>query len=122
PHINTAFSFSTISPSELVKCSRSMKASRSGYLTSCPSLLYKCAIPIVAEPLTCLLNLSIQTSTFPKCLKRAVITPIYKAGKRSDPSNYRPISVTSFQSKLFERLYKKQITDYLESNGLLSKS
>src|SRR5690606_34413852 len=52
PHINTAFSFSTISPSELVKCARSMKASRSGYLTFCPSLLYKCAIPIIAEPLT----------------------------------------------------------------------
>ena len=50
-------------------------------------------------------NLSWSTHTFPSSWKQSTIIPILKPGKPSDsPSSYRPISLTSCTSKLFERM------------------
>ena len=49
-------------------------------------------------------NLSWSTHTFPSAWKQSTIIPILKPGKPSDsPSSYRPISLTSCTSKLFEK-------------------
>ena len=49
-------------------------------------------------------NLSWSTHTFPSAWKQSTIIPILKSGKPSDsPSSYRPISLTSCTSKLFEK-------------------
>ena len=40
-----------------------------------------------------LINKSIATGCFPSQLKQAKVLPIYKNGTKSDPSNYRPISI-----------------------------
>ena len=51
------------------------------------------AIAIVAPSLTHIINLSITTAIFPDEWKLARVSPIYKEGVKSDPNNYRPISV-----------------------------
>ena len=48
--------------------------------------------------------------------------PIFKNGSKSDRNNYRPISALSVVAKVFEKLISKQLSTYLESNKLLSKS
>ena len=48
--------------------------------------------------------------------------PIFKNGSKSDRNNYRPISVLSVVAKVFEMSILKQLSTYLESNKLLSKS
>ena len=54
-------------------------------------------------------NLSWSTHTFPSAWKQSTIIPILKPGKPSDsPSSYRPISLTSCTSKLFERMVLEQ--------------
>src|SRR5678815_3245749 len=62
----------------------------------------------------------INTSTFPQCWKHAHLQPIPKKGSRSDPSNYRPIALTSILSKIFETLLNSHFLDHLESHSLLS--
>ena len=46
-------------------------------------------------------------------LKRAAIVPIYKSGDKSLRSNYRPISLTPILMKIFERIIRKQVTQFL---------
>ena len=62
-----------------------------------------------------------HSHTFPSCWKPTTINPIHKPGKpTSSPSFFRPISLTSCISKLFERLILSRLTFHLESNHLLS--
>jgi len=53
--------------------------------------------------------------------KMAVVTPLLKKASLEprELKNYRPVSNLSFVSKLVERAAVKQLTDYLETNGLL---
>ena len=47
--------------------------------------------------------------------------PVYNnSGERSDPSKYRPISLLSVISKIFESIINLHLKNYLESNKLLS--
>ena len=66
-------------------------------------------------------NLSWSTHTFPSAWKQSTIIPILKPGKPSDsPSSYRPISLTSCTSKLFERMVLGRLTYFLELHDILS--
>ena len=68
-----------------------------------------------------LFNRSWHSHIFPSCWKPTTIIPIHKPGKpTSSPSFFRPISLTSCISKLFERLILSRLTFHLESNHLLS--
>ena len=61
------------------------------------------AAGVLAPSITYLINKSIDSSCFPSQLKIAKIFPIHKSGRKSDPSNYRPISILPTISKLFEK-------------------
>ena len=72
----------------------------------------KCAIEL-AVPLQMLFIQSLESGIIPEYLKRATIVPIYKSGDKSLPSNYRPISLTPILMKIFERVIRKQVTQFL---------
>jgi hypothetical protein len=56
-----------------------------------------------------------ENGEIPEDLKTAsVTTAIFKKGARGDPGNYRPVSLTSNVCKVFERLIKEDIVNYLE--------
>lgn len=72
-------------------------------------------------PLTYLINLCLETTTFPDVLKTAIVTPIFKnKGLKSDINNYRPISLTSIIAKLLEKTIKKRMTDFLGKSRFLA--
>ena len=75
----------------------------------------------LASPLNSIFNISLSTSKLPSTWKTALITPIFKKGLPSDPSNYRPISLTSSACKLLESSIKDHLTDHLICNNLISK-
>ena len=64
--------------------------------------LLKKLCPYIIHEITYLMNLCLQQKIFPKCLKIAVIKPIYKSGHRSSFTNYRPISILPTISKVLE--------------------
>ena len=76
----------------------------------------------LAEPLCYLINQFITEGKFPEDLKKACVTQLFKKGNPEDPLNYRPISVTSALSKIFEKAFSSQITSFLEREQLLSFS
>ncbi len=57
----------------------------------------------------------------PNKWKEADISPVFKTGKKTDPSNYRPISLTSVPCKIMERLSKKVMMKHLIKNSLITK-
>ena len=58
---------------------------------------------------------------FPDKLKIARVIPVYKSGSKIEPNNYRPISVLSVFSKIYEIILCEQLTQFFESNNILIK-
>ena len=65
-------------------------------------------------------NSSLATGLVPDAWKRAHITPIFKKGPRTNPSNYRPISLTALPCKIMDRLLRDVMMDHLTKNDLIS--
>ena len=84
-----------------------------------PSKLLKMAASIVAPSLTSIFSKSILTGIYPNDWKTAKVTPLFKKGIKSDPNNYRPISVIPIITKVFERIVYNQLFHYLDDNKLL---
>ena len=59
---------------------------------------------ILAKPISELCNLSMALGSFPDACKIAKVKPLFKKGSKTDPSNYRPISLLPLLSKVFERV------------------
>ena len=64
-------------------------------------------------------NLSFETGIFPDILKIAKVTPVHKKDSKIDHRNYRPISLLSVFSKIFEKCIYKRIYSYLDRKNLL---
>ncbi|MFN9999698.1 MAG: hypothetical protein ACK559_01090, partial [bacterium] len=60
----------------------------------------------LAIPLEILFNKSIRTGEIPEDWKHAHVTPIFKKGAKSDPGNYRPVSLTSVCCKILESIIR----------------
>ena len=60
-----------------------------------------------------------QSLSFPAVWKQAHVTPIYKKCNRSDPKNYRPVSLTSLICETMEHILVSQIMKHLESNNIV---
>ena len=68
-------------------------------------------------------NLSWSLHSFPSIWKTSSISPTHKIRKPHDPSaSFRPISLTSCVSKLFERIISSRLLFFLESNSIFSAS
>ena len=65
-------------------------------------------------------NYSMMSGTIPNEWKLARVIPIFKYGDRTDPNNYRPISILLILSKILERAVHSQLLDHLEKYNLLT--
>ena len=72
-------------------------------------------------PVTLLLNKTLTEGQLPQRWKDAMVTPLFKKGKKSAPGNYRPVSLTSVLCKVSESIIRDQIMDHLYRNKLLSE-
>lgn len=73
----------------------------------------------VSRPLCHLINTMFTTGKCPKHFKIAVVTPIYKGGERNRVENYRPISLISNISKIFEKALKERLVKFVNKCNLL---
>lgn len=79
-------------------------------------------IEVFTVILTKLFRLSLSSGVFPDVLKTSIVVPLYKSGNTSDPTNYRPIALTSTISKIFEQCIKFKLVKHLESRRLLGST
>ena len=83
-------------------------------LTSCRDEL--------SAPLHILWSDSLTSGFIPPVLKSQFITPVYKKDDRTDPANYRPVSLTSHIIKTFERIMRDKLVNHLEGANLISNN
>ena len=85
--------------------------------------LLKACKDAFAEPLHLMWRYSLDHNDIAALLKHGIISPIKKPGAESYlPKSYRPISLTSFLIKIFEKIVRRAIIKHLEENNLLPQN
>jgi hypothetical protein len=77
---------------------------------------------VLTKPLTWIFRESINSGEVPAEWRSANVTPIFKKGAKSDPGNYRPVSLTSVCCKLLESILRDALMAHLTGNNLLNPS
>ena len=86
-----------------------------------PAVVLKNCEPELSYILAELFNMCFKVYCFPGCCKFSSVVPIFKnVGERSSPKNYRPVSLLSVASKIFEKLVNNRIVNHLEKCVLFS--
>ena len=84
------------------------------------SSFFKRTADVMAPRLTVVFRRLVRLGSFPACWRQANVTPIPKGAPSSSVANYRPISITSVVSKMFERLVSVRLGRFMELSGVLS--
>lgn len=80
----------------------------------------KCISDYIIEPLVFIINRCMSLGHWPSVFKDTIVIPIFKKGDNTIPSNYRPISLTTNFTKIFEKVLKNRLQSYLKHNKILS--
>ena len=86
-----------------------------------PVVVLKNCEPKLSYILAELFNKCLKESCFPDCWKVSSVVPVFKSvGESSTAKNYRPVSLLSVVSRVFEKFVNNRIVDHLEKCGLFS--
>ncbi|KAK3507800.1 hypothetical protein QTP70_000785 [Hemibagrus guttatus] len=110
---------STVAAEEVLQITRSCNPTTCP-LDPIPSAMLQTISPDLLPFITTVINGSLTSGHVPTVFKKARVIPILKkpALDPSDISNYRPVSLLSFLSKILERVVCNQLSDYLMQNNL----
>lgn len=107
-------------PTEVLNIIMSLNNTKSTGEDEIPVKLLKLIAPEVAGPLSYLINLTISSGTFPESLKTSYVKVVHKKGNKNELGNYRPISLLSNISKIFEKIIYNRLVNFLEKHSLLT--
>jgi hypothetical protein len=110
----TGLSDIEINNERVAKAIKDMKMNKAAGPDELVSTFIKGTQESINEQLVNLFVQSMENGEIPEDWKTANVTAIFKKGARGDPGNYRPVSLTSNVCKVFERLIKEDIVNYLE--------
>ena len=113
--------FKEVSTEYILKILEHLDISKAVGTDNLSSRFLKDGAKIIALPIAQICNLSISSATFPDYCKIAKLKPLYKKGCKTDPQNYRPISILPALSKIIERVIHDQTQVFLEQNNILYK-
>ena len=88
-----------------------------------PRIIFlKMSVNVIAPIVSEILNSCISTGFFPSSLKLAEIIPIYKSGSKTDINNYRPISLLSPFSKIFESHIHNNLNKFFSKHSVIYRN
>lgn len=99
-----------------------LKNKKSCGVDDIPNFLIRKVIDNIIDPLTYLMNMSFERGCFPSNLKVGKIIPIFK---KKDPTlieNYRPVTVPSVFSKIFEYAFLDRLLSFLNKFNIVTEN
>ena len=108
-NVSSSFNFHSVKSNEVFCKLRALNPSKSCGYDGIPARLIKLGASILCNPIATIINNCLKSSTFPNELKKAEVSPVYKKGEVMDIGNYRPVSVLSTYSKVFEGIINDQL-------------
>ena len=105
----TKFSFSMVTEDIVIEKLVNLNVKKANGLDNIPPKLLKNGANILWKPLCRLINQSIKNSSFPNNRKMGELTPLFKKGNSLETKTYRPISVLTCMSKVFESIFTDQL-------------
>lgn len=115
-----SFFFYPVDVEEVMLVIKSLKNKKSTGIDHISVNILKTVSDIIAEHLAHLINLSVISGKFPTLLKLASVIPVLKRDDPSNVANYRPISVLSVFSKIFERIVYNRMLVFLNRFNLIT--
>ena len=110
-----------MAPATILKLLKQLNPAKSAGIDNLTGKFLKESAPVLASPITDLVNLSISLSLSPDDCKIAKLKPLYKKEAKTKPKNYRPISLLPLLSKIIERIIHNQTQEFLDKNNILYK-
>ena len=107
---NEYFHFPSIEEKSIIIEILSQDKSKTTPMDSIPLKIIKDNHDIFSQKLL----VDIKFGIFPTNLKYADVSPVFKKGDRLDKANYRPVSILSALSKIFERLIFSQVNNFMD--------
>ena len=118
PENNNTIFLSLTLPEDIEGLIKSIKTNKASGSNSIPTKIFKLFKKEFSKRLSDIINLSFNEGIFPNLLKIANVIPIHKKGDKLDCNNYRPISLLSNISKIFEKYMHTRLTNFLRINKL----
>jgi hypothetical protein len=113
------FNFTPVSYDVVCKKLKKLNPKKASGYDNIPSKLIKIAATHISKQITPLINESIVLSCFPDPLKYADVSPIFKKSDNLNKENFRPVSVLTILSKIFEGIMADQMKTHF--NNILSE-
>ena len=111
-----------ITPHTLHSILKKLKSNSAAGPDGLPPILFHNASSSLIYPLSIMFRAFIDLRSLPHEWKHSILTPKFKKGDPSDPSNYRPIALTCTCCKLLESLITSNLVNFLLTHKLISKS
>ena len=112
---NDQFSFKPVTKEMIAKEISNLKSGKAVRSNDIPTKIIKDFKDLFATFICNNYNKCLLDGTFPEDLKTAEVVPVHKKKKRTDKNNYRPVSILSNISKIYERSFYNQMYDYFDS-------
>ena len=113
------FFLNPTTPEEISNIIVNLDSKKSSGPSIIPTKLLKIANPLLCRQISLIINTSFTNGIFPDSVKIANVVPIHKKGSTLDINNYRPISLLSVFSKVFEKCMYQRLNDFLEVNEII---
>ena len=120
-HRQCRFRIKPVSEDEVLKLIKGLKTSSATGIDYIDTSTVKLSADLLAPVIAYIINLSIQTSTFPNIWKWHKVIPLLKAASADPllPKSYRPVALLPIISKILEKAIFNQLVQYLEENELV---
>ena len=112
--LGQSFDFVHVTPNDARSCIVNLDSKKSTGYDGIPAKLLKVGTDPLSVIISELINMSIDECTFPDLLKYAEMAALFKKLDRLCKENYRPVSILTALSKVFEKIYCRQLTSYFD--------
>lgn len=113
------FVFKRVSSYKIIKCYKTIALKKTEDFFGISVKVVSAIIEDIAPYLADIFNCSIEQGIFPDLMKHSKISPLFKAGSKTQATNFRPVSILPTLSKIFEKIILQQMSEFFVENELL---